>query len=188
MSLVKVQGNASGTGIFTVTAPNSNTDRTLTLPDNSGTILTTGTPGVPVNGPAFSAYQNATTTINTSVSTKIALQVEEFDTASAFDSTTNYRFQPQVAGYYQVTGCVNFAPNSSGFRFVSIYKNGSNAKNGNNVPGGSVNYLTINVSALIYLNGSTDYVELYGTQNSGSSLATSGNTDVYFQAFLARAA
>jgi hypothetical protein len=42
MSLVKIQGNASGTGEFTIAAPNSNTNRTLTLPDNTGTILTTG--------------------------------------------------------------------------------------------------------------------------------------------------
>ena len=40
MSIVKVQGNASGTGIFTVASPNSNTDRTLTLPDSSGTVAT----------------------------------------------------------------------------------------------------------------------------------------------------
>jgi hypothetical protein len=40
MSLVKVQGNASGTGIFTIASPNSNTDRTLTLPDATGTLLT----------------------------------------------------------------------------------------------------------------------------------------------------
>ena len=40
MSLVKIQGNASGTGIFTVAAPNSNTDRTLTLPDSTGTLAT----------------------------------------------------------------------------------------------------------------------------------------------------
>jgi hypothetical protein len=40
MSQVKIQGNASGTGIFTVAAPNSNTDRTLTLPDATGTIAT----------------------------------------------------------------------------------------------------------------------------------------------------
>lgn len=38
MSQVKIQGNASGTGIFTVAAPNSNTDRTLTLPDSAGTL------------------------------------------------------------------------------------------------------------------------------------------------------
>lgn len=39
MSQVKIQGNASGTGVFTVAAPNSNTDRTLTLPDTTGTVL-----------------------------------------------------------------------------------------------------------------------------------------------------
>jgi len=33
MSLVKVQGNISGTGTLTIAAPNTNTDRTLTLPD-----------------------------------------------------------------------------------------------------------------------------------------------------------
>jgi hypothetical protein len=41
MSLVKIQGNASGTGEFTIAAPNSNTNRTLTLPDATGTFITT---------------------------------------------------------------------------------------------------------------------------------------------------
>ena len=39
MSQVKIQGNASGTGAFTIAAPNSNTDRTLTLPDATGTSV-----------------------------------------------------------------------------------------------------------------------------------------------------
>lgn len=42
MSSITIQGNASGTGIFTIASPNSNTNRTLDLPDNSGTILTSG--------------------------------------------------------------------------------------------------------------------------------------------------
>ena len=43
MSKVKIQGNASGTGVLTVTAPNTSTDRTITLPDGTGTLaLTTG--------------------------------------------------------------------------------------------------------------------------------------------------
>jgi hypothetical protein len=41
MSQVTLQGNASGTGVFTVAAPNSNTNRTLTLPDATGTVVTT---------------------------------------------------------------------------------------------------------------------------------------------------
>ena len=40
MSQITVSGNASGTGTFTIASPNSNTNRTLTLPDASGTILT----------------------------------------------------------------------------------------------------------------------------------------------------
>ena len=39
MSKVKIQGNASGTGVVTLTAPNTNTDRTITLPDSTGSIL-----------------------------------------------------------------------------------------------------------------------------------------------------
>jgi hypothetical protein len=45
LSKVSITGNASGTGTFTLAAPNSNSDRTLTLPDNTGTILTNATAG-----------------------------------------------------------------------------------------------------------------------------------------------
>jgi hypothetical protein len=45
MSNVVITGNASGTGDFTIAAPNSNTDRTLTLPDETGTVLSTATTG-----------------------------------------------------------------------------------------------------------------------------------------------
>ena len=40
MSKVKIEGNASGTGTLTIAAPNTNTDRSLTLPDAAGEILT----------------------------------------------------------------------------------------------------------------------------------------------------
>ena len=39
MSKVKIEGHGTGTGTFTVTTPSSNTDRTITLPDSTGTIL-----------------------------------------------------------------------------------------------------------------------------------------------------
>jgi len=42
MSQVKVSGNASGTGVLTIAAPNTNTDYTLTLPAETGTVLTSG--------------------------------------------------------------------------------------------------------------------------------------------------
>ena len=40
MSRIALSGNALGTGTFTIASPNSNSDRTLNLPDNSGTVLT----------------------------------------------------------------------------------------------------------------------------------------------------
>ena len=40
MSKLKLQGDAGGTGIFTIASPNSSTDRTITLPDDAGTIIT----------------------------------------------------------------------------------------------------------------------------------------------------
>ena len=42
MSSIKLESNASGTGIFTIASPNSNTNRTLTLPDSTGTVVVTG--------------------------------------------------------------------------------------------------------------------------------------------------
>ena len=39
MSIVKVSGNASGTGTLTIAAPNTNSDFTLTLPTATGTVL-----------------------------------------------------------------------------------------------------------------------------------------------------
>ena len=40
MSKISLKPNASGTGNFTIEAPNSNVDRTLSLPDEAGTVLT----------------------------------------------------------------------------------------------------------------------------------------------------
>jgi hypothetical protein len=40
MSKIAFQPNASGTGTFTIASPGTNTNRTLTLPDEAGTVLT----------------------------------------------------------------------------------------------------------------------------------------------------
>ena len=39
MSKLKVSGNASGTGVITLEAPNTNTDRAITLPDSAGELI-----------------------------------------------------------------------------------------------------------------------------------------------------
>jgi hypothetical protein len=189
MSLVKIQGNASGTGEFTIAAPNSNTNRTLTLPDNTGTILTTAST-IAGTGPAFGAYANANTTLTVNVATKVQFQVEEFDTANCFDNATNYRFTPTVAGYYQVSTAVQYGGTATSLTAIttSIYKNGSEFKR---TYVSTTNYGQAPAfSTLIYLNGSTDYIEVYGnvSASSGSPVVNAGFQVTYFQAAMVRAA
>jgi hypothetical protein len=50
MSKVALSGNASGTGTFTIASPNSNTDRTLSLPDATGTVFVSGQPVTATTG------------------------------------------------------------------------------------------------------------------------------------------
>ena len=40
MAKVKISGSATGTATYTIQSPSGNTDRTLTLPDEAGTVLT----------------------------------------------------------------------------------------------------------------------------------------------------
>lgn len=124
-------------------------------------------------GPAFSVYLNATQTVSNGVATKIALNAETFDTDSAFDAATNFRFQPTVAGYYFFTGRLSGAAATSGTLMIAhIYKNGALVKNGQPyIPPSGSSSMTVTISGLVYMNGTTDYVELWGT-NSGSGTNT----------------
>jgi hypothetical protein len=157
MSNISIQGAATGTGVFTLASPATNTDRVLTLPDEAGTVLTSATPGVPVNGPAFSAYQSVAQTPTASAFTKVILQSELFDTNSNFDSTTNFRFTPTVGGYYQINGTTSVTGSATNL-LVSIFKNGAEYIRGGAQASAS---FTGTAAAVIYMNGSTDYVEMY---------------------------
>ena len=179
MSALIPSGNATGTGTMTLLAPPTNGTQTVTIPDATGTMMVSG------NMPAFSAYQSsAQTALSVNTWTKLQFQTKEFDTNSNFDSTTNYRFTPTVAGYYQFTGTLSMsAATSSGW--LAFYKNGSAFKYGaqiSTVSGGA-----FAATALIYCNGSTDYVELYGYIGVTQSPAT-GAANTYFQASMVRSA
>lgn len=187
MSSIKLSPASTGSAIFTIEAPATSTNRTLSLPDNTGTILTTGTAGVPVNGPAFSAYAANDQAITNNTFTKVQINTETFDTNSCFDSATNYRFTPTVAGYYQVNGAVK--PTTDAALFSVLYKNGSILNYGSGstsgIDVGGVRNGSV-LSQLVYLNGSTDYVELYVI--SGNNISVKGSaTQTYFSASLTRA-
>ena len=146
--------------------------------------------GVAGNGPAFSAYNSGTQTISTGVWTKVIFNTEEFDTANAFDKDTNYRFQPQVAGYYQLTHEQDvYAGGSTIAGVTAFYKNGTAIKRGSGINPVNTEFYFTN-SALVYLNGTTDYIEVYINITSSGTITLYGGNNVngYFQAFLARSA
>ena len=192
MSKITLSPNASGTGTFTIASPNSNTDRTINLPDASGTILTTATPGVPVNGPAFSASMAGGQSISAATTTKVVFSAEKFDTNANYDPTTNYRFTPTVAGYYQIN--LNIWLRTTAATGTPLYtyvmKNGSTVAGfmyTDSISAGTDQAGTI--ATLVYLNGSTDYVEAYARVASGTGTVcanSAGNS--MFCGFLARSA
>jgi hypothetical protein len=123
------------------------------------TIPSSGPVKMPGNVVAFSAYQSVAQTVSPSTWTKVNLQSEEFDTTNAFDSTTNYRFQPTIVGYYQITGAIG-TTTSTTTRGLCIYKNGTFFKYGDVITSTGTNDTTT-ISTLVYLNGTTDYLELW---------------------------
>lgn len=191
MANVVISGDTSGA--ITLAAPAVAGTTTLTLPATSGTVLTSAstiTPsdgsvtqaklgtGVAGNGPAFSAYKSSAQSLSAATWTKLTFDVEEFDTNSNFASS---RFTPTVAGYYQINGSASNGLNTQ--TIASIYKNGSIYKAGVNFSNG---YASV-VSSLVYLNGTTDYVELYGYFASSGNSGT-GIESLYFNGSMVRAA
>ena len=147
--------------------------------------------GVGGEGPAFSVYLSANQTVSSGVTTKVALNAEEFDTANAFDSTTNFRFQPTVAGTYLLTAHIGAAAATAGTILVPyIYKNGAVYKQGHSyIPPSGSSSMQGSITALVQLNGSTDYVELWANNTgSGANTITGGATVTWFQGTLVRAA
>jgi hypothetical protein len=172
----------------------------LNASSTSGLVMTSDLSGVftlqqngvslPNGGvaPAFSAYPSASQSIATFTYVKLAFDTKQFDTNTNF-STTNYRFTPTVAGYYQVTGSYYLPASASGQQVINLYKNGSNFITAS-YPFSSTGAVQPILSYLMYLNGSTDYIELYAYQSSGGALSTLANrSDLnFFQACLVRGA
>ena len=162
--------SSSGGNINVVTA-----GTIATFPAATGTVMVSG------NIPTFQAYVASTQAITGGVWTKLALTGKEWDTSSAFDAVTNYRYTPLVAGYYQVNASCPSVGTASGANNIAIYKNGSLYK---------VNALATNglpsISCMFNLNGSTDYLECYVNYGASQNISASGNN--FMSACLVRAA
>ena len=139
-------------------------------------------------GPTFSAYPSAKQLVGNATFTKIVFDVEEWDTNSCFDNVSNYRFQPNVAGFYQVTACVTGSGVTAGLTNVLLYKNGTASRTISNLPN-TIGYIAVSGSALMYFNGTTDYAEVYVYQTTGTgNFMYNGSVDTFFQAHFVRGA
>lgn len=114
-------------------------------------------------GPSFSAYRTTDQTVTANTYTKIQFSTEDWDTDNCYDNATNYRFTPTTAGKYLFTLTII---GSGSQNYGIIYKNGTNFKGVNQ----NTNGATASGSAVISMNGSTDYVEFYAYLTGGTTI------------------
>jgi len=155
----------SGTTNLTIGSTNTST---ITMPNGKLTGQ---------NYPAFEAYLSATTTISDSTATKVQFNTETLDTDNCYDNSTNYRFTPTVAGKYYVYSTLETGADTNtalGTNALYIYKNGSNYSLIANVYNASyIRRSTLTMSAIVDMNGSSDYLEIFTYIDN-----TSGNAQI----------
>jgi hypothetical protein len=156
---------------------------TITIPSGV-TIANSGTAtGFGANTPAFLAYANADQgSISQNTFTKLTnFGVEVFDTDNKFASGST--FTPGVVGKYFVYGTV-YGTGTNGTRnFLSIYLNGStHYQTSAHLPGASLNFPQ-QVSAIVDVTSTSDYIELFFNSTGASATAYSSGIEVKFGAF-----
>ena len=118
------------------------------------------------------AYRNAAQNIDAGTSTKILIDSISFDTGGAVDVLTNNRITPTLPGYYIVTGNVRVNSVPDGQRITAwIYKNGARISDGSYSEQGAIGIPLSVANDLIYMNGTTDYLELWAFNSHSSALA-----------------
>jgi hypothetical protein len=170
--------------------PQTTSSTKLSFQPSTGNLTVVGSVSAQnLQGPSFSSYTaSGTQTLSASTDTKIIQSSTQYDTASCFNTST-YRFTPTVAGYYLFTGQIDVVASANSYVILAVWKNGAVAKRGNylNMLIGT-EWMPV-VSAVIYMNGSTDYVELYASVGASSLTAYFGQTYYsYFQGTLLRSA
>lgn len=123
-------------------------------------------------GPSFSATIGSPffQTIAVSTTAIVKFDVEEWDTDNCFDTST-YSFTPNKEGYYQINVFIQIGT-QVGFG-VYIKKNGSDFKSiGDASPDSDGSFAG---SVLLYLNGTTDVVNVQVNNNSVGSIDIFGN-------------
>ena len=139
------------------------------------------TPSGGSSGPTFKAYRATSgQSFTQNTVTKIQFNAEEWDTASSYDPTTNYRFTPTTSGYYSVNLNVYIQTGGTGDSQMSLRKNGSSVLTA--YFGSSPSNYSPAVNGLVFLNGSTDYIEGFIFSAATSPNVLESQTNSYFSA------
>lgn len=131
----------------------------------------------------FSARAAATQNLTANVQTKILYGTKEADTDGFYDAA-NSRFQPTRAGWYYVEGSYYLA-STPGYADIKVNKNGNTVKVGSTA-GNSSTYFA-QASTVIYLNGTTDYVEIFGSVNANVTTNAAFAAGHQFSGFMLQA-
>ena len=168
----------SATELARTTVLSSSTGSTVNF--TAPPVVFSTVPATAFTPPVFSAYRSGNQTgITNNTYVKVQLNAEEFDTANCFDSTTNYRHTPTRAGYYRYEWGVDGRGTTLTAGHSRLYKNGAEIKSGSWAASSSSVSLS-GGSAIVYMNGSTDYVELYGyTSAASGNLFNAGSAATY---------
>ena len=191
---VKIASPAHSAGqSYTLTLPTGNVtaDKFLKVASVSGS----GTTGIGQlsfadaggNAPAFEATLSSNFQFSNTTYTKVQFNTETFDTDSAYDNSSNYRFTPQTAGKYLVYASVKHNPTSShnlGVAITAIYKNGSIEAGFEIGESDNVNVVTTGGSKVLDMNGSSDYIECYVYQSTTGTPQIESGQQSRFGAFL----
>ena len=127
--------------------------------------------------------------LSNAIFTKLQFNTIMYDNTSTFD-TTNYRWIPQIAGYYLINTNLHFQGLKAAASqvYCVISKNAANEAFGSIIETSQDSSLSTPCTAIVYMNGTTDYVEFYMYHNAGSTISTNTASYLtYFSGFLARA-
>jgi hypothetical protein len=156
-------------------------------------IQNTGGTGAPAirEMPAFRAHLSTTQSITSEVITKVNIDTKTgtgyFDTNDWFD-TTNKRYIPQISGYYFFSGQVRMIGTSQNTQAVYLYKNGSRYVVALVTRFSTSSAVILPFSSIAYMNGSTDYMELWALCTATSPSFDFGDTTStsVFEGYLVR--
>ncbi len=93
-----------------------------------------------------------------------------YDTANCFNTTTN-TYTPSVAGYYQINAYVYYNNNAPAGQYqIYLIKNNANPTiRGNGMYSTGTGSIGCSIAYLIQMNGTTDYITIKTTQESGTT-------------------